>query len=106
MACAFGLVDSFFGCFGSGLSAAVSLEATRSFGREGRASAFGMTLLGPPAGFEGWEGLFLGGLLVSTFSWVLHAELAVGRIILARKPSSTALDRALLAREAGRSLRD
>lgn len=49
--------------------------------------------------------LALGGLLTSTFSCVLLAELAVGRIILARNPSSTGLE-AVLDRECGRSLPD
>lgn len=46
-----------------------------------------------------------GGLLISTFSCVLLAELAVGRIILARKLSSTGLE-AVLERECGRSFGD
>lgn len=48
--------------------------------------------------------LGLGGLLISSFSCVLLAELAVGRIILAKKDSSGAREAALLlARECGLS---
>ncbi len=47
--------------------------------------------------------VFLGGVLGSTFSCVLLAELAVGRIILARNPSSGALEPAVLTRDLGRS---
>lgn len=43
---------------------------------------------------------------MSIFSCVLLAELAVGRIMRARNPSSTGLELALLAREPGRSLDD
>lgn len=57
--------------------------------------------------FVAWVGLdALGGLLKSAFSCVLLAELAVGRIMRARNPSSTGLELALLAREPGRSLDD
>lgn len=41
---------------------------------------------------------FLGGVFTSTFSWVLLAELAVGRIIRARKPSSAAFGAPVLVR--------
>lgn len=48
-------------------------------------------------------GLLFGGLLASGLSWVLLAELAVGRIILARNPSLTGLEPWSLVRELGRS---
>lgn len=44
---------------------------------------------------------FLGGVFASTFSWVLLAELAVGRIIRARKPSSAAFGAPVLVRLLG-----
>lgn len=58
------------------------------------------------------EGVLLGGLLTSTLSCVLLAELAVGRIMRARKPSSAALVRErdsgflVAADEAGRVVED
>lgn len=62
-------------------------------------SVFDTTLLGVCAGLEG-----RGGLLTSVFSCVLLAELAVGRIMRARNPSSTGLVALpLLTRECGRS---
>lgn len=48
--------------------------------------------------------LVLGGVFASTFSWVLLAELAVGRIILAKKLSSTGFVPTLLVRDFGLSL--
>lgn len=62
-------------------------------------SVFDTTLLGACAGLEG-----RGGLLTSVFSCVLLAELAVGRIMRAKNPSSTGLVALpLLTRECGRS---
>lgn len=57
------------------------------------------TLFGACAGLEA-----LGGLFASTFSCVLLAELAVGRIMRARNPSSTGLALPLLDRDCGRLL--
>lgn len=48
-------------------------------------------------------GAFRGGLFGSIFSWALLDELAVGRIILARNPSSGGLEPIVLARDLGRS---
>lgn len=67
-----------------------------------RSSAFPVGFLA--AGFATFVGL--GGLFTSTLSCALLAELAVGRVILARKPSSTGLVLALLTRDLGRSLFD
>lgn len=48
--------------------------------------------------------LVLGGLFTSIFSCTLLAELAVGRIIRAKNPSSRALEPTLLVRDFGLSL--
>lgn len=48
----------------------------------------------------------LGGLVISSFSCLLLAELAVGRISLAREESSTGLELGTLAREVGLSWED
>lgn len=48
--------------------------------------------------------MVLGGLFTSTLSWALPAELAVGRVNRARKPSERDFDPTLLTRDPGLSL--
>lgn len=66
------------------VSAVEGLDVFSLFSNLGAVGGF---VLAAPAFFRR-DGVLLGGLLASTLSWALMAELAVGRIMRARKPSS------------------